>query len=425
MKPSGVFGSGGGSIADLREHNLSQILLTLFAESPISRSKIAARTGLGITAMTKLIAELRERELVVEVSDTNPASIGRPTSLIALARHHWVTVALSLDNGSIHATVGDIDGGCLSAFSLATPPSLEIDEYMTFVASALGRIAQECRASGKDILALEASVPGAVNNSAGVMMRSVLNGWNRPYPLGHAITNILHELGGGVSESVMVNVDRATNYSLLARVRDLDALESVSTVAHLGALYAVSGGIYSRVAIEHGAYGLAGEFGHFVIDPLGASCWCGRRGCVETRIGLAGIFARCSDGLDEASLVPELAFRHEEMVEELVARARAGEELVIGELAQAGYWLGITVDTIAAIVNPRTLIIDGYLSGLQDFLRPEMEKQLATIAPLPSISDMDIRFTNDPFRPVNQGMQIAAALAVARNPGAAAKTPVE
>ncbi|MFF5792129.1 ROK family protein [Paeniglutamicibacter sp. NPDC012692] len=421
MNPPGPLGTSGGSIAHLREHNLSQILLALAAESPLSRSKIAARTGLGITAMTKLIAELRDRQLVAEVSDTNPAAMGRPTTLIALARHHWATASLSLDNGTIHVAIGGIDGKYNTTFSIPTPVSLEIDEYINYVGIALNQIAEECRNTGRELLAVEAAIPGAANNSSGVMMRSILNGWSRPYPLRQVLLNLLSEIDGGVSPSILVGIDRATNYSLLSRLRDLDLPGEIDTAAHLGGLYAVSGGIYSRSALEHGSTGLAGEFGHFVIDPAGAQCWCGRRGCVETRLGLAGIYARCSDsGTTEANLVPQLAQRHEEMVENLLARARSGERLVLQELDRAGYWLGITVDTIAAVVNPRVLVVDGYLAALQEFLRPEMDKQLASIGSLPSITDLGITFAEDPFVPVNRGMQIAAGLAVAQHPGAAA-----
>lgn len=421
MNPPEPLGSSGGSIAHLREHNLSQILLALAAESPLSRSKIAARTGLGITAMTKLIAELRERQLVAEVSDSNPATMGRPTSLIALARHHWATASLSLDNGTIHGAIGGIDGKYSTTFSLSTPMSLEIDQYMDYVSVALDQIATECRSSGHELLALEAAVPGAVNNASGVMMRSILNGWSRPYPLRQVLLDLLAAIDGGVSASILVGIDRSTNYSLLARLRDLELPGAADTVAHLGGLYAVSGGIYSRSALEHGSTGLAGEFGHFVIDPTGAQCWCGRRGCVETRIGLAGLYARCSTSDTTAEdLVPQLAQRHEEMVADLLARARDGDQLVLRELERAGYWLGITVDTIAAVVNPRMLVVDGYLAALQDYLRPEMSRQLASIGALPSITDLGIIFTEDAFAPVNRGMQIAAGLAVALHPGAAA-----
>lgn len=417
--PPRPLGSSGGSIAHLREHNLSQIMLALASGMPLSRSRIAARTGLGITAMTKLVAELRERELAIEVPDTSPGTMGRPSHHVAISNKRWSSASLSLDNGFIYVATGGIDGEYDTSYCIRTPISLEIDAYMDYVAGALGHIAAQNAARGTELLALEVSVPGAVNRASGVMMRSILNDWSRPYPLRQVLLDLLRSIGEGVATTVLVGIDRATNYSLLGRLKDHPVRTETSTIAHLGGLYAVSGGIYSRSALEHGSTGLAGEFGHFVIDPTGEQCWCGRRGCVETRIGLAGLYARCGGSETSAQLVPQLALRHEHLVGQLLSRAESGDPLVLRELCEAGRWLGITVDTIATIVNPGTLLIDGYLSALAKHLEPTMTSQLESVGPVPSISGLGISFADAPFTPVNRGMHIAAALAVAMEPGAA------
>lgn len=44
------------------------------------------------------------------------------------------------------------------------------------------------------------------------------------------------------------------------------------------------GGIVTGGMVRKGAHGIAGEWGHNVLIPDGESCYCGRRGCVETVI---------------------------------------------------------------------------------------------------------------------------------------------
>jgi len=44
----------------------------------------------------------------------------------------------------------------------------------------------------------------------------------------------------------------------------------------------VGGGIVMNGAVHHGCQGIAGEWGHNVVDSSGERCYCGRRGCVET-----------------------------------------------------------------------------------------------------------------------------------------------
>jgi len=53
-------------------------------------------------------------------------------------------------------------------------------------------------------------------------------------------------------------------------------------VAYVTVSTGVGAGIVVRGEILAGAHRLAGEIGHFVVDPDGDVCACGKRGCVET-----------------------------------------------------------------------------------------------------------------------------------------------
>lgn len=49
------------------------------------------------------------------------------------------------------------------------------------------------------------------------------------------------------------------------------------------------GGICCNGSILEGRNGIAGEWGHISIDPAGEECYCGNRGCVETKISGGGV----------------------------------------------------------------------------------------------------------------------------------------
>jgi fructokinase len=49
------------------------------------------------------------------------------------------------------------------------------------------------------------------------------------------------------------------------------------------------GGLCIDGRIHRGRHRIAGEWGHFSVDPGGARCYCGNRGCVETRISGGGV----------------------------------------------------------------------------------------------------------------------------------------
>ena len=51
---------------------------------------------------------------------------------------------------------------------------------------------------------------------------------------------------------------------------------------YISASDGVGAGIVINGEIMHGVTGLAGEIGHIQVDPLGAICSCGNRGCLDT-----------------------------------------------------------------------------------------------------------------------------------------------
>ncbi|SPD76447.1 Fructokinase [uncultured Desulfobacterium sp.] len=49
------------------------------------------------------------------------------------------------------------------------------------------------------------------------------------------------------------------------------------------------GGICINGNVWRGGHGIAGEWGHFSVDPNGAPCYCGNKGCIETKISGSGV----------------------------------------------------------------------------------------------------------------------------------------
>ena len=49
------------------------------------------------------------------------------------------------------------------------------------------------------------------------------------------------------------------------------------------------GGICCNGTIVRGHNAIAGEWGHISVDPNGAECYCGNRGCIETKISGGGV----------------------------------------------------------------------------------------------------------------------------------------
>lgn len=416
----------GGSVTDLRESNLSLVLQTLSTFGALSRADIAEHCGLGVTALTSLVNELAARRLVIESSELVRPAIGRPTSLLEMDTSHWSVVGILCDKRQISIAIGGLDGVVVSIARHPVPAGSArgFDSYRPFLVRAVADALAQSHAQGRTVAAVEVAVPGAVNRDSGEVVRSILNGWSR-VALRDEIQRMLSDLAqdSGYEPSrvlpVLVGVDRETNYSMLTQVYAGKRSLSGRNLAYIGGRNALSGGLYSRSAIEHGASGLAGEFGHLVVDPEGSKCWCGRRGCVETRLGLAHLYSVCT-GLPEVDSFSRLGSAHQSMLDELLLGAKERDPRYLEPLKEAGRWLGIAIDTIAAVVNPEEFVVDGYLACLREYLEPGARVQLNALSALPSLSGLRINFSSGDEDGSLRGAVLAARDALIRHPAAAA-----
>jgi len=117
----------------------------------------------------------------------------------------------------------------------------------------------------------------------------------------------------------------------------------------------VGGGIVHRGALWSGPQHVAGEWGHHAIDPAGAACYCGRRGCVETMLSGPALAAahRAAGGKDCAA-------------SEVAARAAAGEPAAAAALTRYLDVFGRAVANLIAILDPDVVVLGGGLSNLDD-----------------------------------------------------------
>lgn len=137
---------------------------------------------------------------------------------------------------------------------------------------------------------------------------------------------------------------------------DLDPFLAVFVGTGIGAGLVVNGGLF------RGASGSAGEIGHIRVQPMGAICGCGARGCVEAYAGGAAIGRRAKAALDfgraeklrEAGHIGELP-----NLSEIAAAAETGDADCLSILEEAEYALAAGLATSINLLNPATAVLGG------------------------------------------------------------------
>jgi glucokinase len=146
----------------------------------------------------------------------------------------------------------------------------------------------------------------------------------------------------------------------------------------------IGGGIVSGGRLIRGAYGLAGEIGHTIVEPGGPLCGCGNRGCWEqVASGLAIARAGRRAVTDEpGSSIARLAGGDPQRATgELVTEAaQGGDEVAVAILATVARRLGEGVASLVNILDPEIVVIGGGVGEAGDVLfGPLREAFLASV----------------------------------------------
>ncbi|MEV0202275.1 ROK family protein, partial [Nonomuraea sp. NPDC050691] len=183
---------------------------------------------------------------------------------------------LGVDVGGTDTKWVLLDGDTVAAAGTVPTPSGP-DETMTFVAAL----------AGPSVEGIGIALPGHVDRETGtaLFMPNPPGDWDG-YPAGPRLSAL-----SGKPVAVVNDARAFAQAELrLGAARGLpDALFAV-----LGT--GVGGAVALRGAILVGPRDNLGEVGHVTVDPWGAPCCCGNRGCVETFAGGPGIVRAFGSG---------------------------------------------------------------------------------------------------------------------------------
>ena len=137
-----------------------------------------------------------------------------------------------------------------------------------------------------------------------------------------------------------------TNATALAEYR-WGAGRGCSDMAFLTMGTGIGAGLILSGALYRGRGDLAGEIGHATVWPEGPPCPCGKRGCLETlasgtAIGRMGRERYAEEGVSAHTVCD---------------RARAGDAVAVGLLADVARWMGLGLANLLHMLNLERIVL--------------------------------------------------------------------
>jgi len=218
-------------------------------------------------------------------------------------------------------------------------PTNQQEGYSSIV-NLIKNLVDDLKQKTDDSVSIGICTPGALSKQSGVIKNS-----NTQCLIGKDIKNDL--------ENVLkqkISIENDANCFTLAESK-LGSAKNFDMVFGVIMGTGVGGGIVIKEQIHNGRTNIAGEWGHHCIRPEGNSCYCGKRGCVETYLSGPALEKRWNDLSGKRQTISEILQNSDESM------FTTWKNELLENFALA---LGNVID----ILDPDAIVLGGGLSNI-------------------------------------------------------------
>jgi predicted NBD/HSP70 family sugar kinase len=342
--------SRGVAADELRRHNLAVVLTRLHLGGPVSRSELAAGTGLNRSTIADLIGELLALGLVEEGPALTASGPGRPSPVVHARPEGAVVLAVELSVDSIAVATVGLGGHVYNLLRVERPREhLSPEEAVNDIAN-LARPLLTSLPAHHTLVGVGVGVVGITRRSDGFLHLAPNLGW-RDVPIGEL-------LAAGLKVEHPVWVANEADLGALAEHRR-GVRPGVRNLIYISGEMGIGTGVIVNSEPLLGSTGYAGEAGHTLINPIGRRCRCGAMGCWETEAGEAALLRRAGSRVGTTGL---------SALNALSKQADAGDEATLAAIAESGRWLGLGIGNLINVFNPDVVVLGGLFHRFYPFL---------------------------------------------------------
>ncbi|RMF83249.1 MAG: ROK family protein [Nitrospinota bacterium] len=244
------------------------------------------------------------------------------------------------------------------------------EQVVANLVAAIHDLCQTVRKEQREVVAIGIGVAGAIKIKEGIVSESPnLPGWT-DFPLRQILTDHL---------SLPIIIENDANAAALGEYW-AGAGRQVENLVCITLGTGVGGGIILEGNIWHGVDGTAGEVGHITLEPQGALCKCGNRGCLEAYASATALTRMAREAMErgEETLLRTLcqdnaAALSAEMVSQAAQQADRVAQRI---LERMGRYLGIAIANLANLLNIEMVVVGGKVSQAWDLFIPFTEEEI-------------------------------------------------
>lgn len=259
--------------------------------------------------------------------------------------HRWL-IGVDIGGTTIATQLVDATLRPVQELTVATDVSSP-DQTLASIAGAIARTLDAAGVPADALAAIGLGVPGQVDPQHGIARIAVNLHWY-DYPVAAQLTPIF-----GAPCFIENDVRVAT-----LGVYRFDNPDACQNLVYVSMGTGVAAGVILEGKLLRGRNGLAGEVGHWIVDPNGPLCNCGARGCLETLVSATAVIRQARTAV-EAGASPMLAAATPLTAKAVYDAAAAGDPAASMIVTRVGAELGRALRNVIMAYDAEAIVLGG------------------------------------------------------------------
>jgi predicted NBD/HSP70 family sugar kinase len=354
---------------DLRRRNRALVISAVRrATGHVSRTAIAAETGLSHSTISAISSDLIAEGILSESKGSHPSlKRGRPQVGLALDARAASVLSVVLSLNFLSIAVIDYAGKVVTQeqrrLDTQTMPR---DQLIAQCISIIRWALDDPSLDAGNVARIVLAVQGTTDSAARAML------WSPITPQTDIpFAAILEE-----EFAIPVVIENDCNMMAVA-LRWRDPAHYRDDFIAILLSHGIGMGIVLKGELFTGTHSSGGEFGHMVHQPNGALCRCGRRGCVEAYAGNYAIWRNARQASENDEPVADVS---DAEILALAATARDHDGPEREAFRKAGEALGFGLGSLFALIDPAPVSMVGIGATAFDLIEPALREAIAQTA---------------------------------------------
>jgi glucokinase-like ROK family protein len=341
----------------------------IYSGGEISRAELARSTDLTRTTVSRIISELLDDGLVIEVG-LGVSDGGKPPVILQIDNHGRHLIGIDLGSNHLQGGVTDLRGNILYRYELP----MQDQDGEAALELVYDLVDMLLAATDQPILGIGIGTPGLIDAPHGIIRLAVNLRW-RDLPLRDLLAKRYHlpcylsndSHAAAVGEYIFGQSPKGKKHQIVIK-----------------AGRGISAGIMLDGQLFVGENSIAGEIGHITMLEGGELCACGNTGCLETLVNTRVLVrtAREVSWNNPQSPLRTLVNSPESITTDVVFQAYlAGDPDLQQKALDMARYLGVVIANIVGLMNVESILIGGSLSQLGqpflDAIRDEFYRRLS------------------------------------------------